>query len=305
MTREEAIEVYNGLINTKIKEAFEFFAPELAESEDERIRKDIIECVEEQIRQGNYLNINRAKVIAYLEKQKGLTTENNMISSKKCNKSPLTDEAFKEQLERVLRNNVLDTNIRITGDTVIGAKLKEYFEQKEQKPDDDPLNDPKFLKGFDTGREVQRIFDEKKPAEWSEEDKMNLNGCICSLHQYGYMTYADFLKHLPERFNLQPKQEWSEEDEKRIQRICDFLWKNRKGDTDTIYQIEKDADWLKSLRPSWKPSEQEKGKESRKDWKPSEEQMEALREVAYSLVGTGTQTDVYLVQLYEQLKSIY
>ena len=42
MTREEAIEVYNGLINEKIKAAFEFFAPELAESEDTRIKREII-----------------------------------------------------------------------------------------------------------------------------------------------------------------------------------------------------------------------------------------------------------------------
>lgn len=42
MTREEAIEVYHGLINTKIKEAFEFFAPELAESEDEKIMQTMI-----------------------------------------------------------------------------------------------------------------------------------------------------------------------------------------------------------------------------------------------------------------------
>ena len=42
--------------------------------------------------------------------------------------------------------------------------------------------------------------------------------------------------------------EWSEEDRERIQRIYDFMWKNRKGDTDTIHQIEKDADWLKALR---------------------------------------------------------
>lgn len=41
MTREEAIEVYNGLINTKIKEAFEFFAPELRESEDEKMMRVI------------------------------------------------------------------------------------------------------------------------------------------------------------------------------------------------------------------------------------------------------------------------
>ena len=148
---------------------------------------------------------------------------------------------------------------------------------------------------------------------------------------------------------------WSEEDEERIQRIHNFMWKNRKGDTDTIYQIEKDADWLESLperfnlqskqewsikdeaflkvaiaicnryshkdianwlkslrsRPkssdNWKPSEQEKGalrtaihiltdersfpkaaahlqnildafegEEPRNEWKPNEEQMNAL-----------------------------
>ena len=47
---------------------------------------------------------------------------------------------------------------------------EKYGLQKEQKPDDDPLDDPKFLKGFDTGREGQRIFDEPKPVEWSKED---------------------------------------------------------------------------------------------------------------------------------------
>ena len=34
----------------------------------------------------------------------------------------------------------------------------------------------------------------------------------------------------------------------RLQRIIDFLWKNRKGDTDTIFQQEQDIAWLKSLK---------------------------------------------------------
>jgi len=40
----------------------------------------------------------------------------------------------------------------------------------------------------------------------------------------------------------------------RLQRIIDFLWKNRKGDTDTIFQQEQDIAWLKSLEPqtAWK-----------------------------------------------------
>lgn len=67
---------------------------------------------------------------------------------------------------------------------------------------------------------------------------------------YGYVTFEDGYDWLEKNLEyLKPKKsaEWSEEDKKRIQRIYNFMWKNRKGDTDTIYQIEKDADWLKSL----------------------------------------------------------
>ena len=47
---------------------------------------------------------------------------------------------------------------------------------------------------------------------------------------------------------LYDKPAWSEEDEHRINRISDFIWKNRKGDTDEIYQQEQDANWLKSIK---------------------------------------------------------
>lgn len=71
MTREEAIEVYNGLINTKIKEAFEFFAPELRESEDERIRKELVAFLKYyHTGEGNYNIEFSDKWIKWLEKQK-------------------------------------------------------------------------------------------------------------------------------------------------------------------------------------------------------------------------------------------
>ena len=73
MTKEEAIEVYNGLINTKIKEAFEFFAPELAESEDERVRKEILDY----IKTGTY----QKKWIEWLEKQGDQKFADNIESS--------------------------------------------------------------------------------------------------------------------------------------------------------------------------------------------------------------------------------
>ena len=80
MTREEAIEVYNGLINQKIKEAFEFFAPELRESEDEMIRKRLLEYFqgflkgyEDCYKDGGSVKwegLDVKSILAWLEKQK-------------------------------------------------------------------------------------------------------------------------------------------------------------------------------------------------------------------------------------------
>ena len=69
MTREEAIEVYNGLLNQKIIEAFEFFAPELKESEDERIRKAIIHYILYETK-GTISEDTEHTWVKWLEKQK-------------------------------------------------------------------------------------------------------------------------------------------------------------------------------------------------------------------------------------------
>lgn len=148
----------------------------------------------------------------------------------------------------------------------------------------------------------------------------------------------DWLKSL----RPQQRQEWSEEGKRKLNRIYEILGqaaderpfgssKRIIGDKEAVEL----QDFIKSLRPHWKPSEQEKGalktaihvlteersfpkaaghlqsildafdgKEARKEWKPTEEQMKALKEVAYNIVGTGTETDVHLVQLYEQLKKL-
>ena len=68
------------------------------------------------------------------------------------------------------------------------------------------------------------------------------------------------LKSLPERFNLQPKQEWSEEDELQMQGIIDLL------PGLTIRH-----NWLKSLKGRVQPQRQ---------WKPTEEQLKFLQHYA-------------------------
>ena len=56
----------------------------------------------------------------------------------------------------------------------------------------------------------------------------------------------------PQKYGLekQSKQNltWSEEDDKRINRIYDFLWKHKRGFSAIIWQIEEDANWLKSIK---------------------------------------------------------
>ena len=88
-------------------------------------------------------------------------------------------------------------------------------------------------------RELARKQIGCKPSEWSEEDKRKLNSIYVILghaaDDKGFLTskriigdkeaieLQDFLKSLPERFNLQPKVEWSEKDEDMLDSIVNVL----------------------------------------------------------------------------------
>lgn len=101
------------------------------------------------------------------------------------------------------------------------------------------------------------------------------------------------LDFINKKFEKQGEQQhaWSKEDEIRLDRICKTLWKNRKGDTDEIYQQEQDVDFLKSLK-------------QRNIWKPSDEQMKALHDMNLtgniSYAGQGQ----VLIELYNDLKKL-
>ena len=229
MDRNEAIEKVRQMsLPKETMEILEAIAPELRESEDERIRVAMVKlfggCIKDE--EFCHTGFTYAQITDWLEKQKEQKQE---------------DEAEK------------------------------FFDSAES-----------YHQGFIAGRYAgyAAAKEEQKPSEWSDEDKMNLNGCICSLHQYGYMTYADFLKHLPERFNLQPKQELSEEDEGKLQK-CIKIVERWEEDYDIAYAPY--SNMLKSLRPQ-------------PHWKPSEEQMRGL---AHTI-----NLDVYDAQRYK-LDTLY
>jgi hypothetical protein len=121
MTREEAIEVYNGLINAKIREAFEFFVPELRESEDERIRKAIIEFIKQGSINGSLrscLGISEEQMIAYLEKQKE-------------QKEQMMKEAVEGKIIFLLNGDVA-VNIGDTDEYKLGQKVRIIIVKEEE-----------------------------------------------------------------------------------------------------------------------------------------------------------------------------
>lgn len=75
---------------------------------------------------------------------------------------------------------------------------------------------------------------------------------------YGYMTFEDGYDWLEKRLEyLKPKQEWSEEDEIYREWILECLADGARKVPEYAEQYQSAYDWLKSLRPHWKPSEQQ------------------------------------------------
>ena len=106
-----------------------------------------------------------------------------------------------------------------------------------------------------------------------------------------------WLKFLPERFNLQPNQEWSEEDKKCIKDIIVCLEYLKKEDTERQWNgdhnahPEQYAELITKLHSIF----------SRSNWKPSEEQMEALDNARFCKSYDRSELD----SLYTELKKQY
>ena len=280
MTREEALEIVRNIPQTdKEKEALETLVPELKESEDERIRKELLDAVDK----ARVFDIDKDvadRWTAWLEKQKEQKPYQEVLSDSE--------------------NRMLDYH----------ASLVRGEERKPFAHENDFVSKPKgyvenaahnYAMNFgDKGSELYiEIFDAYKagayyaelrhqPAEWSEGDKEMLERCVSKManiipvpgkHGVADMSFEKhtdeelviWLKSLSERFNLQPKQEWSEEDSKRYVSIGTTL------ETSVVLSKEDyDANmaWLRELVNAKKYSD------PRPSWKPSEEQMEALNAVA-------------------------
>ena len=300
MTREEAIKVANemhGWVKTdREKEALETLIPELRESDDERIRKAMVDYFS-QYKDDGLRGVDITPWIAYLENLKpsfrkihdgvmwdrGLRT--GIALGKKEQKS-LNIGAASEWLRKHVCNymnseyNEFHQCVEYDG-SIDKEKLINDFEKAMQKEslrdfiDDFPYSDEQkpinesnmheptldearkwneaYEKGYSLGYENGR--NEQKPAEWSKEDDFKLGALITDIETRSDLTetikikYVSFLKSL----RLQPRQEWSEEDEAHRKFISESLEDQIrfcKKDAEGAYyakQIRTAQNWLNDL----------------------------------------------------------
>ena len=102
--------------------------------------------------------------------------------------------------------------------------------------------------------------------EWTEEDEKMINTLVsyvgnpsCWNLKCPREKLVAFIESLPKKFSSQSKQEWSEEDKENINSICLYLddyCRSHEKDSYGVEECKYLKSWLKSRRPSWKPSEE-------------------------------------------------
>lgn len=192
------------------KEDAEHYFPELAESEDERIRKAIIDEFQRR-GQGSFAGYPMPDILAWLEKQK----------EQKPVDFPTTDKEVKEFLETHSEVEVPEK-----------YKTPDFVFSKQE---------------YESHPIISKDTTSVKPAEWSEEDEKMIKSILFVLESYVSKAECEQNPAL----------------------------------TATYPTYYKEIDWLKSLHPSWKPTE---------------EQMEALKECG--------ECKRCIKELYEDLKKL-
>lgn len=329
--------------NFLTKKQMEIVCPELAESEDERIRKELIGQVEKS---GHHPS-DKARWLAWLEKQKEQKPAEYIKRNSKEWYSLLTEQYDKGFWKGKAEQKPVEY---LDKDKVYAIMTKLTNLSQSQLI---PTNSDEFKKLHEITSEVRDLLDypiEQKPA-WSETKELVFKDICNHLEVEGYSGWVLLLNAL-RNGEFQPKVEWSDEDEKMIKSLILGI------DKYVFFagiKSKKIITWLKSLRPQ---KQEQKSKleeydetpiqwlkrlvrsypspittmyetECRSDliswldnisvrlaqpqkyakshWKPSEEQMEALKAaIGYGSISSISDTTklVVLHELYEQLKKL-
>lgn len=255
-----------------IYETCEQIFPELKESEDEKIRKEIINFINKTISFGvknideEFSSKNCHDWIAWLEKQ-GKNEEIDEASYRTGIKRVL-DNPESYGLEKQGEQKPIDLN------TISIQKLVNVYRNTNEYDEDGNLKGKPvncMIRAYEQGiMDILKTIKQKyvEPA-WSAEDTEMMQYVIDSIDtniSYSNFTNIRIWMHsLKDR--IQPKQEWSEEDEACANLILRELEQDKKDSLDYSRHfarlINRFTTRFKSLKPQ-------------NTWKPSDEQLEAL-----------------------------
>ena len=259
--------------------------PQLRESEDERIINQLITLVNSA---GEVLLIptNKEELVAWLNKCKESL---HITETCKENDKSFTDESEDERIRNELINFLRSPFIKENLTDEKAAPWLDWLEkQKEQKHPNGCFTCDEYKKGYEAGRlngftaGYNKAMKEQKPAEWNPnyEDVILFNKAVTTnqnltpserakldiirtkfKHCNGHIATSDFDLALGERYiqgyndaleELKPA--WNEEDQLNLNWVIAIL----NGEPcDLDIQLESLISWLRDLRPSWKPNEEQ------------------------------------------------
>ena len=296
--------------NRIIEEIF----PELSESRDERIRKEIISAIKEDWP-------GHTDWIAWLEKQAQMPVDKVepkfKVGQTIIYKGTENIAPQKMTISDIVKGQYWDDNC-----CIVPISDQDNWELVEQKPAwsekyiadvfekvglakivREQSNDNLTIALQSAMIELSKFTPQPK-QKWSEEDETKIKSIIALLKNPAVCTMdgnkgiidasIKYLKSLKYRVQPQPKQEWSEEDEEMLKSIialCDEKMKS------TLYQSAIDhaidaKNWLKDLIERV---------QSQSQLKPSDEQMKALDIAIRCGIQLGSWEEKALKLLKEQL----
>lgn len=272
-TREEQIELVKKLLKTGVSDdarmVLEKQFPEVVKSEDERIRKEIVDFICWEIDRGSITNEQRKRSdswIAYLEKQKSSAEE--ILT--KAGIKPCKDG---NQWSILVGDNIQE-GICGFGDTIDEALYQFLMDVQEYLKEQKPAVQKRTLKD-----EAERFLNVLSETPYNNTPITNAQVIVKEL-----ITFLES----PEKYNPNHiSAEWSEEDEEMLDAMVDMV-------SNSLYEPlcprNKMLTWLKSLSPQ-------------SHWKPSQVQMEALAWYSGNS-GVPPTGDKAIKSLYNDLKKL-
>ena len=271
-------------------EALQTLIPELAESKDERIRKEIYDFISNYV--SGFVEPKRAEWLAWIEKQKEEISAKPEALKKAYEKGKV--DALKEHEGEEW---IAPEDYTVAIDNVYQKGIIDTLSNKDEKIKEE------LLHAYNEGQ--RDLLKEMKTAEWSNED-MDMIGSIRSTIELDIQRDAN----CPDIVNMHKKElewfdslydrglqveqkpaEWSNEDEKTRNSIIEAirnLWPYEHRD--------KCIQWLKSLKNRGNSL---KSNTNSPSWKPSKEQMEAFSQIVQQF-----KPDKELESLYNGLKKL-